>query len=108
MAALLSPTPASSSSLDRRARYRTRRSPETAVRWVAAGASPRLVSPDCRPGMERTLDLGLGGKRAVVTGGSRGIGRAIVLGLAQSGASVAACFNRESGDVKRLRGELGE
>jgi 3-oxoacyl-[acyl-carrier protein] reductase len=43
-----------------------------------------------------------------VTGGSRGIGRAIVLGLAQSGASVAACFNRESDDVKRLRGELGE
>jgi NAD(P)-dependent dehydrogenase (short-subunit alcohol dehydrogenase family) len=52
------------------------------------------------------LDLGLAGKRALVTGGSRGIGRAIVLGLAQGGASVAACFNRESDDVKRLRGEL--
>jgi NAD(P)-dependent dehydrogenase (short-subunit alcohol dehydrogenase family) len=56
--------------------------------------------------MERTLDLGLGGKRAIVTGGSRGIGRAIVLGLAQSGAAVAACYNRESDDVKRLRGDL--
>jgi 3-oxoacyl-[acyl-carrier protein] reductase len=54
------------------------------------------------------LDLGLNGKRAVVTGGSRGIGRAIVLGLAQSGAPVAACFNRESEDVARLRGELEE
>jgi 3-oxoacyl-[acyl-carrier protein] reductase len=52
------------------------------------------------------LDLGLSGKRALVTGGSRGIGRAIVLGLAQSGASVAACYNRESEDVERLRGEL--
>jgi 3-oxoacyl-[acyl-carrier protein] reductase len=52
------------------------------------------------------LDLGLGGKRALVTGGSRGIGRDIVLGLAQGGASVAACYNRESDDVKRLRGEL--
>jgi 3-oxoacyl-[acyl-carrier protein] reductase len=52
------------------------------------------------------LDIGLGGKRALVTGGSRGIGRSIVLGLAQGGASVAACFNRESDDVKRLRGEL--
>jgi 3-oxoacyl-[acyl-carrier protein] reductase len=52
------------------------------------------------------LDLGLSGKKAVVTGGSRGIGRAMVLGLAHDGASVAACFNRESDDVKKLRGEL--
>jgi NAD(P)-dependent dehydrogenase (short-subunit alcohol dehydrogenase family) len=54
------------------------------------------------------LDLGLNGKRAIVTGGSRGIGRAIVLGLAQDGASVAACYSRESDDVARLRGELEE
>lgn len=52
------------------------------------------------------MDLGLGGKRALVTGGSRGIGRSIVLGLAEQGASVAACYNRESDDVSRLRGEL--
>jgi NAD(P)-dependent dehydrogenase (short-subunit alcohol dehydrogenase family) len=52
------------------------------------------------------LDLGLAGKKALVTGGSRGIGRSIVLGLAQDGASVAACYHRESDDVKRLRGEL--
>jgi 3-oxoacyl-[acyl-carrier protein] reductase len=32
----------------------------------------------------------------------------MVLGLAQDGASVAACYNRESDDVKRLRGELEE
>ncbi len=54
------------------------------------------------------MDLGLGGKRALVTGGSRGIGRSIVLGLAHAGGSVAACYNRESDDVKRLRGELEE
>jgi 3-oxoacyl-[acyl-carrier protein] reductase len=54
------------------------------------------------------MDLGLSGKRVLLTGGSRGIGRAIVLGLAQAGASVAACYNRESEDVERLRGELGE
>ncbi|HEY1357684.1 MAG TPA: 3-oxoacyl-ACP reductase family protein [Thermoleophilaceae bacterium] len=54
------------------------------------------------------MDLGLSGKKAVVTGGSRGIGRAIVLGLAGNGASVAACYNRESDDVKKLRGELEE
>ncbi len=54
------------------------------------------------------MDLGLKGKRAIVTGGSRGIGRAMVLGLAGDGASVAACYNRESDDVNRLRGELEE
>ena len=54
------------------------------------------------------MDLELKGKRALVTGGSRGIGRDIVLGLARGGASVAACFNRESDDVKKLRGELEE
>lgn len=52
------------------------------------------------------MELGLSGKKALVTGGSRGIGRSIVLGLAQGGASVAACYNRESEDVQRLRGEL--
>ena len=37
------------------------------------------------------MDLGLRGKRAVVTGASKGIGRAIALGLAQEGANVAIC-----------------
>src|SRR5256885_4673511 len=74
------------------------------LRWPRARGYPRRA-PD---GEEATVDLGLSGKRAIVTGGSRGIGRAIVLGLAQGGASVAACYNRESDDVKRLRGELAE
>lgn len=37
------------------------------------------------------VDLGLRGKCAVVTGASKGIGRAIALGLAQEGADVAIC-----------------
>jgi 3-oxoacyl-[acyl-carrier protein] reductase len=52
------------------------------------------------------MDLGLQGKRAVVTGGSRGIGRAIVLALAQQGVSVAACYQRESEAVESLSSEL--
>jgi 3-oxoacyl-[acyl-carrier protein] reductase len=37
------------------------------------------------------MDLALGGKRAVVTGGSKGLGRAIALELLKEGAEVAVC-----------------
>ncbi len=52
------------------------------------------------------MELELAGKRALVTGGSRGIGRAIVLALARSGVSVAACYRRESEAVRSLAAEL--
>jgi 3-oxoacyl-[acyl-carrier protein] reductase len=41
------------------------------------------------------MDLGLNGKVAIITGGSRGIGRAIALGLAAEGCSVAICARGE-------------
>ncbi len=47
------------------------------------------------------------GKRVVVMGGSRGIGRAIALGFAAGGAAVAICA-RGAEALHRTQGELGE
>jgi len=52
------------------------------------------------------VDLGLKGKHAIVSGGSRGIGRACVLALARQGVSVAAIYQRESDAITSLAAEL--
>lgn len=43
------------------------------------------------------MDLGLGGKKAIITGGSRGIGRAIAEHLAAEGVDVAICARKDDG-----------
>jgi len=53
------------------------------------------------------MDLGLAGRCCLVSGASRGIGRAIALQLAREGGRVAA-IARGADDLARLRDELGD
>ena len=47
------------------------------------------------------------GKTAIVTGGTRGIGRAIVLELARRGANVAFNYSKSADEAETLKAELG-
>ena len=52
------------------------------------------------------MELGLSGKAALVTGGSRGIGRAVAFGLAAEGARVLVC-GRERAVLDEATREIG-
>jgi NAD(P)-dependent dehydrogenase (short-subunit alcohol dehydrogenase family) len=53
------------------------------------------------------MDLDLGGKVALVTGGSQGIGRAIALTLAAEGADIAICARRRE-PLEQTRRDIAE
>jgi 3-oxoacyl-[acyl-carrier protein] reductase len=50
----------------------------------------------------------LSGKNAVVTGGSRGIGRAIALGLAEAGADVVLTFREKRDEAETVARDIGK
>ncbi|TVP58874.1 MAG: SDR family oxidoreductase [Gemmatimonadales bacterium] len=59
-----------------------------------------------RGGDDEPILPGLEGMRALVTGGSRGVGRATALLLGRSGASVAISYRSRDEDADRVVGEL--
>ena len=55
----------------------------------------------------KKMDLGLKGKKALITGGTRGIGRAIAERLASEGSDVAIC-DRNADEVAETVATLEE
>lgn len=55
---------------------------------------------------DTTLAIDLSGKAAVVTGGSRGVGRAVALMLARAGAAVGISYRSRSADADAVVAEI--
>lgn len=54
------------------------------------------------------MDLHLDGRRALVTGGTRGIGRAVVRALAGQGVDIVTCYRQDGERAASLEWELKE
>ncbi len=52
------------------------------------------------------MDVSLKGRVALVTGGGRGIGKAIALALAEAGADVAVNYRRDEGAANETVAEI--
>ncbi len=60
--------------------------------------------PDCGEESYRGGSGRLAGKRAVITGGDSGIGRAVAIAYAREGADVLIAYLNEDGDAKKVAG----
>src|SRR5690348_7898590 len=67
----------------------------------------RLASVNPARAKEPHMDLGLKGQAALVTGGSKGIGKAVARGLAQEGVKVAICA-RDKASLEASAQELAK
>jgi 3-oxoacyl-[acyl-carrier protein] reductase len=57
---------------------------------------------------DETMDLGLEGKSAIVTGGSMGIGTSVALALAREGCDVAINYRRHDKEAKEVARRIKE
>jgi 3-oxoacyl-[acyl-carrier protein] reductase len=64
------------------------------------------MSTDISAAPALTVAGPLAGRTVLVTGGTRGIGRSISLGLARAGAAVTACYRQDAAAAERTRAEL--
>src|SRR6476620_591357 len=83
------------------------------VRWRCARPSRAAAGSGCAVGMSPVPDCGensyrgsgrLTGKRAVITGGDSGIGRAVAIAFAREGADVLIAYLNEDEDAAEVAG----
>ena len=70
------------------------------IRFKKSPASPQANVPQCLPHRD------LAGQKALVTGGSSGIGRAIAYALAQAGADVVVNYNHSQDEAEEVVRDL--
>jgi NAD(P)-dependent dehydrogenase (short-subunit alcohol dehydrogenase family) len=82
----------------------------TACRLSGIIGAPKPTTSILRPRLEQGMSandaLGLSGKTALITGGSKGIGKAIATSLANAGANVMICA-RKAEDLQAAASEIG-
>jgi len=78
-----------------------------ADQWRGYGGTGRFLQPPASRVVTRPTFCSLEGKNALVTGASRGIGRAIATELARAGASVVVSFRTGKEEAETLAAEIG-